>query len=113
MLNKGIISVLCAFTTASTAISVGNAFSDLQSEDLLYREQFIDEDSEALCDSEYKCMLKEHNGNIAVIDVNGNISEIFYVPSVTLPMSERKKLEAGIKVKSDSELNKLREAYCE
>lgn len=116
MLNKGIISVLCAFTTASTAISIGNAFSSLpstqNSDDLLYSEYYVESEINSQCASEYKYILKEDNGNIAVIDVNGNVVEVFDVSTVTLPMTERKKLETGIKVKSDNELNTLREAYC-
>ena len=114
MINKGIISVLCAFTTASTVISIGNAFSDtsLSEKALYYNEHSDTNESCQNLSSEYKYVLKEYNGKIAVFDVKGKICETFDVSLITLPASEQEKLKNGIQVKNESELNALREAYC-
>lgn len=60
----------------------------------------------------YMLILKEHNGKIAIFkDLNSNPVEILDVYVEYLPILDRVQLKEGIKVDSESQLNRLIEDY--
>ena len=111
-INKGIISVLCSFTAASSAISIGSALSK-QTDTLPYTEYYCNHDeTNAFYSDDTEYTVKEHDGMVGVFDADGELIEMIEISVITLPMAERKRLESGFEVSGDAELNKLKEAYC-
>jgi len=115
-ISKGVFSLICAFICVSILISIGAVIYKESYPASLVTESPLRGSAESKTENEgtnrhYPRILKEYRGNIGIFSESGELLEIIDVAVVTLPVSERKRLENGIKARSDKEMRSLIEDF--
>ena len=114
MINKGILSVLCAFTAAANAISIGSALSNQnneRNETDLYNGYYCENESTPVNTADPVYILHEYEGVVGIFDTSNTLIDVIDISVISLPMSERQRLASGFRICGDEELNRLIEAY--
>jgi len=114
-INKGKLSLICAFICAAVIISVASAFSRQATKDVVQKAIYEENSKELTAKAQYALnstyIIKEHNGNIGIFSSEGELINTINVAVITLPIEERQRINNGIKVTSEKELYSIIEDY--